>query len=89
MAPVPFGPAAIQPVAAACDGRRTFGFLVTSEAGRTRPVIVGIAGAFRESSLLFPTVLALCAEFDVLLVDMPGMNGTSPAVSAKPAVPGA
>ena len=83
MAPVPFGPAAIQPVAAACDGRRTFGFLVTSEAGRTRPAIVGIAGAFRESSLLFPTVLALCAEFDVLLVDMPGMNGTSPAVSAS------
>lgn len=83
MAPVPFGPAAIQPVAAACDGRRTFGFLVTSDAGRARPAIVGIAGAFRESSLLFPTVLALCAEFDVLLVDMPGMNGTGPAVSAS------
>ncbi len=83
MAPVPFGPAAIQPVAAVCDGRRTFGFLVTSEAGRMRPAIVGIAGAFRESSLLFPTVLALCAEFDVLLVDMPGMNGTGPAVSAS------
>lgn len=83
MAPVPFGPARIQPVAAACDGRRTFGFLVTSEAGRARPAIVGIAGAFRESSLLFPAVLALCAEFDVLLVDMPGMNGTGPAVSAS------
>ncbi len=83
MAPVPFGPAAIQPVAATCDGRRTFGFLVTSDPGHARPAIVAIAGAFRESSLLFPTVLALCAEFDVLLVDMPGMNGTGPAVSAS------
>jgi predicted O-linked N-acetylglucosamine transferase (SPINDLY family) len=80
---MPFGPASIQPVAAACEGRRTSGFLVTSEAGRARPAVVAIAGAFRETWELFPTALALCGEFDILFVDMPGINGTGPAESAS------
>jgi hypothetical protein len=60
----PSGPASIKPVVAACEARRIVAIFVTSEAGRARPEIVGIPGAFREPLQLFAMALAHCDEFD-------------------------
>ncbi len=81
--PVPFGRAWIRPVRTEADGRTTCGFLVTGKAGRGRPAIVGIAGTFRPSTALFDVARFLADSFDLLLVDMPGFNGSGPAVSAR------
>jgi hypothetical protein len=78
--PVPFGRAWMRPVETVAAGRTTCGYLITGKQGRGRPAVVGIAGAFRPSSALFGPVRALCDGFDFLLVDMPGFNGTGPAI---------
>ena len=79
--PSPFGRAWIRPVETFADGRTTSGYLITGKAGRMRPAIVGIAGNFRPTTVLFDTARRLSAEFDLLLVDMPGFNGTGPAAA--------
>jgi len=81
---MPFGATAtICPVATQIDGRTTVGFRVAAADGRARPVVVGIAGASRPTMVLFGTALALADAFDLLLVDMPGFNGSGPAASPR------
>jgi protein O-GlcNAc transferase len=79
--PTPFGRAWIRPVETFADGRTTSGYLITGKAGRMRPAIVGIAGNFRPATVLFEIAKRLSAEFDLLLVDIPGFNGTGPAAA--------
>jgi len=49
-------------------------------AGATRPVLLMIHGALRESSVLFDWIPLLDPEFDVVFVDLPG-HGRSPPIA--------